>query len=215
MNKRFRMSFITAMLFFGASVNAQDAMRVHYKDGTMQDIPVAQIDSVTFVDKEETQEEISLTGNWLWGNQEAGYYELITFSEDHSFTGYDNYFTYGFDTMTYGWYYQYGTMLTLRSNGFGYQRMYNWYIIGLTNNALEVMTKMGAFIYHKLQPDVLYISSSESYSGFEEGDSVVFADGVVVTVGKGKLIGLASGTTYVLIEKASVGQILAYKVVVK
>ena len=60
MNKRFRMSFITAMLLFGASVNAQDAMRVHYKDGTMQDIPVAQIDSVTFVDKEETQEEISL-----------------------------------------------------------------------------------------------------------------------------------------------------------
>ena len=96
MNKRFRMSFITAMLLFGASVNAQDAMRVHYKDGTMQDIPVAQIDSVTFVDKEKSQEDILLTGKWLWGNQEAGYYELITFSEDHTFIGYDNYFTYGF-----------------------------------------------------------------------------------------------------------------------
>ena len=33
MNKRLRMSFITAMLLFGASVNTQDAMRVHYKDG--------------------------------------------------------------------------------------------------------------------------------------------------------------------------------------
>lgn len=215
MNNRIKMGFITSMLFYSATVLAQNAMRVHYKDGTIQDIPVVQIDSVTFVDNEEVWEEISLTGNWLWGNQEAGYYELITFSEDHTYTGYDNYFTYGFDTMTYGWYSQFGTMLALRSNGFGYQRMNSWYIIGLTNNALEVMTKMGPFTYYKLQPDVLYISSSESYSGLEKGDSVVFADNVVVTVVEGRLIALSSGTTYVLIKKASVGKVLAYKVVVR
>jgi len=53
---------------------------------------------------------------------------LLTFSEDHTYTGYDNYFAYGFDTMTYGWWGQIETVLTLQSNGYGYQRRYNWYV---------------------------------------------------------------------------------------
>ena len=215
MNNRLKMGLITVMLFCSAAVMAQNAMRIHYKDGTEQDIPIAQIDSVTFVEQEVTQEEVSLTGTWLWGNKEDGYYELITFNEDHTYTGYDNYFTYGFDTLTYGWYSQYSTMLTLRSNGFGYSRLYNWYIIGLTVNALEVMTKMGQFTYYKLQPEVIYISSSESYMGFAGDDNVVFADGVVVTVENGRLKGLSQATTYVLVEKSSEGKVLAYKVVVR
>ncbi len=203
------------LLLYNVSLMAQNTMRVHYKDGTKQDIAISQVDSVTFVYKEEPEESVSLTGSWLWGNLGAEYYELLTFSDDHTYTGYDNYFTYGFDTMTYGWYSWYGNMLTLQSNGFGYRRIYNWFITGLTSNALEVMTKMGAYTYYKLQPEVLSVATSELYTGFAEDDSVVFADGVIVKAEENKLQGLIQGSTYVLVNKANEDKIYAYKVVVK
>jgi len=125
-------------------------MRIHYKSGVHTDIAIAEIDSLTFVegdgykhDNDNVDEDASLVGSWLWGDIDAGYYELLTFNDDHTYTGYDNYFTYGFDTQTYGGYSHYGAMLTLQSNGFGYKRRYNWYVAALTGNALEVMTRMG------------------------------------------------------------------------
>lgn len=208
-----RLFFLLALLFSSLSLMAQNTMNIHYKDGTEQDISVSQIDSITFSDEGTPVEDISLAGSWLWGKMEAEYYELITFSEDHTYTGYDNYFTYGFDTMTYGWYSMYGNMLTLQSNGYGYQRMYNWFVIGLTGNALEVMTRMGPFTYYRLQPEVLSVSLSDLYAGFADDDSIVFADGVTVKAVDNKLQGLISGTTYILVKKGG-DKILAYKVIV-
>lgn len=99
---------------------AQDTMRIHYKDGRHSDVAIEQVDSITFVKGGDVPAaEASLIGSWLWGNQEQGYYEVLTFGEDRTYTGYDNYFTYGFDTWTYGFYSQYGTMLTMWSNGYG------------------------------------------------------------------------------------------------
>ena len=213
MNK-LRIISILALLFCSGSLMAQNTMRIHYKDGTKQDISISQIDSVTFVDKEVPEDNVSLTGSWLWGNKDVGYYELLTFSEDHTYTGYDNYFSYGFDTMTYGWFSWYGNMLTLQSNGYGYQRRYNWFIMGLTSNALEVMTKMGAYTYYKLQPEEIYVSESELYTGFADGCSIVFADEVIVRAEENKLQGLIQGSTYILVRKASDDKILAYKVIV-
>ena len=202
------------MLLCSVSLMAQNAMRVHYNDGTERDIFLSQIDSITFVEKSEPEEEVMLTGGWLWGRREAGYYELLVFNDDYTYTGYDRYFTYAFDTMTYGFYSQYGTMLTLWSNGFGYQHRYNWYIMGLTTNALTVMTKMGAFTYYKLQSDVIRLSNPGSYMELDDGESIVFTDGAVVRADDEKLYAIASGTTYVLIRKAEEDKIFAYKVVV-
>lgn len=205
---------IVVLLLCCLSLVAQNTMRVHYKDGTEQDILISEVDSVTFIEKVVSDEDISLIGSWLWGNREAGYYELLTFNDDHTYTGYDNYFAYGFDTMTYGWYTLYGNMLTLQSSGVGYKRMYNWFVLGLSGNALEVMTKMGGFTYYKLRPETLYISTSETYSGFTESDGIVFTDGVVVKAEGNRLLGLAPGTTYVLVHIAQEYKIVAYKVVV-
>ena len=202
------------MCCFCASIMAQDVMRVHYKDGTEQDISISQIDSVTFVEKEIPEESVSLTGSWLWGSKERGYYELITFDDDNTYVAYDNYFMDGFNTMTYGWYLEYGNLLTLQSNGFGYNRKYTWLVTGLTENALEVMTKMGPFVYYKLQPEVITIDVDEEVSSPEDG-SVVFADGVVVKAKDKKLLGLVEGSTYILIKKSSDNKIVAYKIVVK
>ena len=212
MSMRLEYILFLAMLLCSTSLAAQNTMRVHYKDGTEQDIFVSHIDSVTFVDKDASEERVSLTGSWLWGSTMAGYYELLSFNEDHTYTGYDNYFTYGFDTMTYGWYSWYGNMLSLQSNGFGYQRIYNWFVIGLTSNALDVMTKMGSFTYYKLQPETLYVPQAGVYSGFASGDSIVFADNVIVKAEDNKLQGLVSGTTYVLVRKASDNKVVAYRV---
>lgn len=206
---------IFAMLLCSVSLMAQNAMRVHYKDGTEQDILLSQIDSVTFTDKEVPEDDVSLTGSWLWGNWEAGYYELLTFCEDHTYTGYDKYFMYGFDTMTYGWYMWYGNMLTLQSNGFGYQRRYNWFIVGLSPNALEVVTKMGIFTYYRLQTETIYMSPAEKYDGFTDDESIVFADGVVVKAKGSELRGLIPGTTYVLVRNAFEDRTVAYKVIVR
>jgi hypothetical protein len=179
------------------------------------DVPISEIDSVTFVEKAMSEEDVSLTGSWLWGNREAGYYELLTFNDDHTYIGYDNYFMYGFDTMTYGWYSVYGNMLNFQSNGFGYNRMYRWFAVGLTDNAFEVMTKMGGFIYYRLQSETLQLSLLEDYSGLAENDTVIFADGVVVQAVGNKLQGLIKGTTYILVHKGLEDKIIAYKVIVK
>ena len=202
------------MCCFCASIMAQDVMRVHYKDGTEQDISISQIDSVTFVEKKIPEESVSLTGSWLWGSKERGYYELITFDDDNTYVAYDNYFMDGFNTMTYGWYLEDGNLLTLQSNGFGYNRKYTWLVTGLAENALEVMTKMGSFVYYKLQPEVITINKDEEVGCPEEG-TIVFADGVIVKAENKKLQGLAEGSTYVLIYRASDDKIVAYKIVVK
>lgn len=206
---------LVACCLFGLSIvcSAQNNMRIHYKGGAVSDIPIEEIDSVTFVQKDTPVEEVTLIGSWLWGNQEQGYYELIAFNEDYTYTGYDNYFAYGFDTMTYGFWAQIGAMLTLQSNGYGYQRRYNWYVTELTENALGVMTKMGSFTYYKVQPETLHLQVNGTLT-CQEGDSFVFADGVIATIQDNKLIGLTPGETYIQKYIADSKRIVAYKVVV-
>lgn len=197
-------------------IHAQTHMRIHHKGGEHSDVPIEQIDSITFVDGSDLPvNEESLMGSWLWGDTEAGYYELLTFNEDRIYTGYDNYFTYGFDTMTYGWYMQVGSMLTLQSNGFGYNRHYNLYVMGLTENALDVMTKMGRFVYYRLQPEVLHLQVGGEPLVYENGDSFVFADGVVARIVEGGLQGVIKGSAYVQIHIAETDCIVAYKVLIE
>lgn len=199
-----------------ATLYAQTHMRIHHKGGGHSDVTIEQIDSITFVDGSDLPvNEGSLVGSWLWGDAEAGYYELLTFNDDKTYTGYDNYFTYGFDTMTYGWYMQMGSMLTLQSNGFGYNRRYNWFVMGLTGNALDVMTKMGRFVYYRLQQGVLHLQVEGEPLACEDGDYFVFANGVTVRIVEGKLKGMTKGTTYIQKYIAETGSIVAYKVVVE
>ena len=207
-------TFLLLFVFFSLKAAAQNTMRINCADGNMTDIPIGQIDSISFIEKTVESIEASVTGGWFWGSQEQGYYEVLTFNEDHTYTGYDNYFSYGFNTMTYGWYLEYGNLLTLQSNGFGYNRKYTWLVTGLTENALEVMTKMGSFTYYKLQPEVIMLNVNEETSCPEDG-SVVFADGIIVRAEEDKLIGLIEGTTYILIRRAIDDKIVAYKIVVK
>ena len=206
---------MTVFLTGFATLYAQSHMRIHHKGGGHCDVAIEQIDSITFVDGSDSPVNGgSLKGSWLWGDAEAGYYELLTFNDDKTYTGYDNYFTYGFDTMTYGWWTQIGAMITLQSNGFGYQRRYNWYITELTENALGVMTKMGPFTYYKLQPETLRLQVNGTLT-CEDGDSFVFADGITVAIQDNKLVGLTTGVTYIQKYIADSGAIFSYKVKVE
>lgn len=200
--------------FYCPYSEAQNIMRINYKDGNISEVPIEQIDSITFVDKEEETHEATLIGEWLWGNVEQGYYELLKFNEDKTYTGYDNYFTYGFDTMTYGFYSQYGTLLTLWSNGFGYQHRYQWFITGLSGNELSVMTKMGPFTYYRLQDEVIHLKVSESMV-CTDGESLIFADGKVAGINENKLYGISQGITYIQKHVAGANLIYSYKVVVE
>ena len=191
-------------------------MRIHHKGGGYSDIDIERIDSISFVDESDLPGEVSsLIGCWLWGNGASGYYELLTFNEDKTYTGYDNYFTYGFDTMTYGWYAQFGSMLTVQSNGYGYSRTYRWFVTALTENALEVMTQMGGFTYYRVQSEVYSLRVGEESYECNEADYYVFTDGTKVTDIDGrKLKGISEGTTYILRYNAASGLIMAYKVLV-
>jgi len=93
--------------------------------------------------------------------------------------------------------------------------MYNWFITGLAENALSVMTRNGPYTYYKLQSEVIYVPVSESYAGFDDSDTVVFADEVIVKGEENKLQALSQGTTYVLVKKVPENKIVAYKVIVK
>lgn len=209
--------YITLLLCCTPPIAAQNTMRIHYKDGSEQDISISQIDSITFVEKDnyDEEEDVSLYDSWLWANKEAGYYELLTFNEDHTYIGYDYYFSYGFDTQTYGWYSLYGNMLTLQSNGFGYRRRYNWFVTGMTGNALEVMTNMGAYTYYRLQPETIYIQDGGLSAVFDNEDNIVFTDDFIVKAEGNQLVGKAKGTTYILVSIAGQDKIVAYKVTVR
>lgn len=134
------------------TMSAQNTMRVSLKDGTSVDIPIEQIDSVTFVIVEKEQpHEVSLVGTWYWESLERGYSEILTFNADGSFTCIDHYFGYEFDSTTYGTYMFFGSILNLRSNGYGYSLFHQWMVTELTETKLSVMTKMGRFTYDKVK----------------------------------------------------------------
>jgi hypothetical protein len=59
--------------------------------------------------------------------------------------------------------------------------------VGLTDTALDVMTKMGRFVYYKLQSEVLHLVVGSEALACEDGDYYVFADGVTVSIVEGKL----------------------------
>lgn len=134
------------------TMSAQNTMRVSLKDGTPVDIPIEQIDSVTFVTVEREQpREVTLVGTWYWESRERGYSETLTFNADGSFTCIDHYFGYDFDSTTYGTYMFFGSILNLRSNGYGYSLFHQWMVTELTETKLSVMTKMGRFTYDKVK----------------------------------------------------------------
>ena len=84
MRKSVTILFIIALvLCHSIPIVSQNTMRIHYKDGTEQDIAISQIDSITFVEKDSHDEEenVTLTGSWLWAKKEAGYYELLNFND--------------------------------------------------------------------------------------------------------------------------------------
>ena len=210
-----RLINMTAAMLFSSILLAQNSLRIHYTDGTLQQIPVVEIDSITLVEGNAEFEQVSLTGDWFWGSQEAGYYELLTLNKDRTYTGYDSFFSEGFDMQTFGWYFQHGPLLTLQSNGFGYRRAYHWLITELSENSLSVMTKMGNFTYYRLQPEVYHLKIGGTPLKCEDGETFIFADGVIIQIRENSLYGIASGISYVLKKTSTTGSIHAYKVIVE
>ena len=143
------LGFILASLCIDAE--AQNTMRVVQKEGTVIDIPIENVDSITFVTVEEPEGKATICGTWKWVCLEEGYSETLTFNADGTFTCIDIYFAYGFDSQTYGTYMFFGSMLNLRSNGYGYNRYYQWMVTELTEEKLTVLTKMGSFTYTKVK----------------------------------------------------------------
>lgn len=80
---------ILALLYLLGQISAcqaQDTMRIHYKNGGHSDVAIEQVDSFKFVKGGETPAaEMSLIGSWLWGCQEQGYYELLTINDNHTY----------------------------------------------------------------------------------------------------------------------------------
>ncbi|MBR1414691.1 MAG: hypothetical protein IJ570_02370 [Prevotella sp.] len=210
---------LTTMLLLLATLpgNAQQtSMRIHYKDGSHSDVPISDIDSLSFVSGSNTADEATLTGTWVWGSRQLGYYEVLTLLDDFTYTAYDNLFSYGFDAYTYGFYARYGMMLTLWSNGYGYQRRYQWFLTALTENALSVLTREGPFTYYRLQPGDFALGLNDDPQPLPDGTTVVFSDGFTVdTTADGRLQPLMPGTTYVLLHTASTNLTWARKVVVE
>jgi len=211
----FRISIMMVCLLTTGKTLCQTDMRVYFQNGRYKDFPIEGIDSISFLERGEAHAEISLLGSWLYGSVQMGYYELLTFNEDKSYLGYDNYFTYGLETETYGWYVDMGNILTLQSNGFGYQRTHRWFVTSLTKNALEVMTQMGRFVYYRLQDEVIHLKVSSSPFVCKNGEECIFADGVTTKVADNQLVGLSVGISYVQMLQTATNTIVAYKVVVE
>ena len=194
------------------SAYAQNTLRIHYKNGTTADVTIADVDSLSFVEKTSEPATATLAGSWFWGSVEAGYYELATFNTDNTFTAYDNMFSFGYETSAYGWYSQLGNMLVMRAYGYGYLRRYNWFVSTLTDNQLTVITEMGPFTYYRLQPDVIYMKVGDTLP-LSQGETLVFADGVTLQAANNSLKALLPGITYILKSITATGQTWGSKVV--
>ncbi len=208
---------ITVFLNSFFVLKAQNTMRVHCKDNTILDISISRIDSITFVEDNQQEGNTgtgSLEGTWMWGTLESGYYELLTFNADRTYMGCDCYFEYGFESYSYGTYVNNGIMLNLWKSGYGYRQTYRWFISCLTENALEVVTQLGKYLYYRVRPEPIYIAQGH-YWECPLGNSFVFADGVVVRIENGMLYGVSQGTTYIQMFETSSGLVFAYKVVVQ
>lgn len=210
-----RILFTLFSLLLCQWIVAQNHIRIHYKDGSHADVSINSIDSLTFINIDSTATAATLTGTWVWAKRERGYYEVLTLNDDYTYTGYDNYFDYGFDTQTFGFYSNYSAMLTLWSNGYGYQWRYQWFITALTENALSVITRNGPFTYYRLLPEVIHLSRSSSPLFLGDGVELLFTDGVIVnSTDDGRLQPMSTGTTYILRRQLSTNQIWACKVIV-
>lgn len=212
------MTLLLTVLFsilFTLKSDVQNVMRINYRDGSVYEVPVDRIDSVSFVKKTTESNDVTLVGEWLWGSREKGYYEVLTFNNDRTYTGYDYYLEFGFDTWTYGTYMANGILLNLWSSGYGYRRMYRWFVSALTENALEVMTQMGGFTYYRVQPEIYSLKIGEESYECLDGDYYVFTDGVKVSDNMGRLKGIVEGTSYMLKYDAKAALIMAYKVIVE
>ena len=206
----------TAIALVSSTLCAQNTMRITYNDGSSQDVQVDKVRDITFVDiPEQPDVDAGLIGTWVWGKQMAGYYEVITFNKDHTYIGDDYYFEYGFNTTTYGTYIHSGIMLNLRSNGYGYMRVFRWFVTSLSDNAMEVMTQTGPYTYYRLQSETYRIKAGGDPLTLGENMEVVFADGVTAKLQDGKLYGIQAGTTYILIMDNTTNTTKAYILVVE
>ncbi len=208
--------FFLALMSCINSAWCQNTMQITYTDGSKQDIRLDKIQDITFTDQPGgSAADASLYGTWVWGKRESGYYEVITFNDDGTYVGNDCYFEYGFNSQTYGTYIHSGIMLNLRSNGYGYQRWYRWFVTNLTANALEVMTPNGQFVYYRLESEVLRLKAGGDPLDYGTDKQFVFADGITVKIEDGKLYGLISGSTYVELMDNTTNTTRAYLVVVE
>lgn len=66
-----------------------------------------------------------------------------------------------------------------------------------------------------LQPEVLHLQVGGEPLACENGDSFVFADGIVARIAGGGLQGIAKGTTYIQKHILETNCIVAYKVIVE
>ena len=87
--------------------------------------------------------------------------------------------------------------------------------MALTENALDVTTRMGRFTYYRLQQEVIHLQAGGEPLECDGVDSFVFADGVVVSITDGKLQGGSRGTTYIQKYVTDTNCIVAYKVEVE
>ena len=78
------------LAFCCIEAEAQNTMRVSQKDGTVIDIPIENVNSITFVNVEEPEGKASICGTWKWVGLEEGYSETLTFNADGTFTCVDN-----------------------------------------------------------------------------------------------------------------------------
>ena len=129
--------------------------------------------------------------------------------------GDDCYYEYGFNSTTYGTYFYSGITLNLRSNGYGYMRTYRWFVTSLTENALEVMTQTGPYVYYRLQSETIHLKAGGDPLECKEGESFVFADGVNAKLEENKLYGIKAGTTYIQIMDTTSSTIKAYMVIIE
>ena len=194
---------------------AQNTMRIAYKDGTVQDIDITRVDSITFTDMPQQEQETTIVGEWMWGGTVEGYYEVITFDSGRTYTALDCFFDYGYTNHTYGTYTYSGIMLNLFSNGIGYNRIHRWFVTFLSDHVLEVMTKMGSFTYYRVEPEVIRLKAGDEGLACGGNETWSFADSTTAGIRDGKLVGIMAGTTYVQQYNSATGSTKALKVIVE
>lgn len=205
--------FLLATLFLGLQASAQEKVRITLSNGWTRDIPVENIQEMTYVQTDQANFDIE--GEWVWACKEQGLCDAIKFNDD----GLLSFYVFMASdpipsSMIVGGSYAYlDGLLQWRLNTSSSISKYT------ISNTSDTEFTLGAFgsvqendIFYKVIGSANVSTNSAPIQIGNSGDEIIYVDDYYVEAKEGQLSGRNVGTGYVIVFDKTLNSNVAYKI---